>query len=136
MKKTAVLLLALAMLFSLAACGASKLSDEYVEADVIARAEALVGVINTKDYPAVVAELRDDLEASITAEQLESAWGASLDKAGAFVSFSKEAAASQKNESTGENYAVVVLVCKYENSTLTYTVSMDKDLEIVGMYMK
>ena len=136
MKKTAVLLLAFAMLFSLAACGASKLSDEYVEADVIARAEALVGVINTKDYPAVVAELRDDLEASITAEQLESAWGASLDKAGAFVSFSKEAAASQKNESTGENYAVVVLVCKYENSTLTYTVSMDKDLEIVGMYMK
>ena len=87
MKKTAVLLLAFAMLFSLAACGASKLSDEYVEADVIARAEALVGVINTKDYPAVVAELRDDLEASITAEQLESAWGAALDKAGAFVSF-------------------------------------------------
>ena len=136
MKKTAVLLLALAMLVSLAACGASKLSDEYVEADVIARAEALVGVINTKDYPAVVAELRDDLEASITAEQLESAWGAALDKAGAFVSFSKEAAAGQKSESSGENYAVVVLVCKYENSTLTYTVSMDRDLEIVGMYMK
>ncbi len=137
MKKSLILLLTLAMLLSLAACGSSsKLPEEYVEADVLKRAEALVEVVNTGDYAAMVAELRDDLESAITAQELEDAWGPSLEKAGSFVKFSTEAVTSQASQSTGETYAVAVLVCKYENSTLTYTVSMDVNYDIVGMYMK
>lgn len=52
------------------------------------------------------------------------------------MEFKSAAAASQESKSTGENYAVAVLVCKYENASLTYTIFMDVDLNIVGMYMK
>lgn len=136
MKKFFSLSLALLMLLSLAACGSSGLSEEYNEAEVLARAEELVLLINTLDYEAVCGQLREDLSGAISPEELENAWGESLEKAGAFVEFKSAAAASQESKSTGENYAVAVLVCKYENASLTYTISMDMELNIVGMYMK
>lgn len=136
MKKFLSLSLALLMLLSLAACGSAGLSEEYDEAEVLARAKELVLLINTLDYEAVCGQLREDLSGAISPEELENAWDESLEKAGAFVEFKSAAAASQESKSTGENYAVAVLVCKYENASLTYTIFMDVDLNIVGMYMK
>lgn len=136
MKKFLSLSLALLMLLSLAACGSAGLSEEYDEAEVLARAKELVLLINTLDYEAVCGQLREDLSGAISPEELENAWDESLEKAGAFVEFKSAAASSQESKSTGENYAVAVLVCKYENASLTYTIFMDVDLNIVGMYMK
>lgn len=136
MKKIFSLILAALMLLSLAACGSAKLSEEFEEKAVINRAEELVALINTLDYEAVCGELREDLRSALNAEELESAWGEGLQNAGAFVEFSNEAAVSQPSKATGENYAVVVLICKYENAKLTFTISMDAELNIVGMYMK
>lgn len=47
MKKFLSLSLALLMLLSLAACGSAGLSEEYDEAEVLARAKELVLLINT-----------------------------------------------------------------------------------------
>ena len=136
MKKSipAAVILALIILFT--ACSSNKLADIYNEDEVINRAKKTVEVINTLDYDAMVSEMRDDLESMITATQLEDAWGPLLNEAGGFVEFKTAIAYGQKSKSTGEDYAVVVLTCNYENATHTYTISMDKDLSIVGMYMK
>ena len=136
MKKLSAIILVLTLIISLAACSSNKLADIYNEDEVISRAKKTVEVINTLDYDAMVSEMRDDLESKITAEQLETAWGPMLDKAGKFVEYKTAVAYGQKDKATSEDYAVVVLVCKYENANLTYTLSMDKDLNIVGMYMK
>lgn len=136
MKKILTSILAAALIFSLAACSSNKLADAFKEDEVIARAKALVDVINTYSYDAVVAELREDLQGQLTAEQLESAWDAQLKAAGEFTEYKTAAAYGQKDKATDEDYALAVLVCKYENASLTYTISMDKDLNIVGLYMK
>jgi hypothetical protein len=34
------------------------------------------------------------------------------------------------------DYAVAVLVCKYENGSATYTISIDADGLVCGLYMK
>jgi len=136
MKKVCSLILATLLVMSLSACSSAKLSDDYSEEKVIARAKEVVEVINTLDYSAMNAELRDDLEESLTAEDLEKAWGTSLSKASTFVEYKTVATAGKKSKSTGEDYATVVLVCKYEKSSLTYTIVMDKNMDIVGMYMK
>lgn len=137
MKKALCFVLILAALLSLSACGAGTgLPEGFEETAVLARAEELITLINTKDYTAVVSQLRDDLESAITPEELEAAWGPALEKAGAFVEVTKAVVSGTKDQATGEDYAVAILVCKYENASLTYTISVDANLEIVGMYMK
>jgi hypothetical protein len=113
-----------------------KLADSYDENAVISRAKEVVEVINTHDYDAIQAELRDDLEDDLTSDQLKAAWDKTLTDAGDFKDYKSITTVGQKSKSTGEDYAQVVLVCNYENATLIYTIIMDANLEIVGMYLK
>ena len=136
MKKVLLSALALVLILSLAACSSSKLADGFKEDEVLAKAKNVVETINTLDYDAVVAFVRSDLQSQLTAEALESAWDAQLREAGAFKEFKSTSAYGQKSKSTDEDYAVCILVCSYENATRTFTISMDKDLAIVGLYMK
>lgn len=136
MKKIVFTILVLLFTVMLTACASTKLADIYDETAVIDRAKEVVDVINTRDFTAISAELRDDLEANITSDQLETAWGAKLSEAGNFKEYKSIVTVGQKSKSTGEDYATVVLVCAYDNSTLTYTITMDANLEIVGMYLK
>lgn len=136
MKKVLTLLLAIALILSLAACSSSKLADVFKEDEVVALAKSFVETINTQDYDAVVAEIRADLQSQVTADSLKNAWGPLLDEAGEFKDYTTVVTYGQKDKTTDEDYAVCVLVCKYENASRTFTISMDKDLAIVGLYMK
>jgi len=136
MKKILALMLSIALILSMTACSSNKLADSFDKDKVIARAEELVGTVNTFDYSTVVSQLRQDLQAKLTADQLETSWGAQLKAAGNFMEYSSENVYGTKDKSTGEDYAVTILICKYENATLTYTISMNDKFEIVGLYMK
>ncbi len=138
MKKLSVsvsVLMAIVML-ALSGCASNKLADIYSEEEVVAKAKEVVDVINTSDYEAINDVLREDLKTQLTAEQIEEAWAGQLTEAGKFEEYTTVATAGQKSQSTEEDFAVAVLVCKYENAKLTYTVVLDKDLEVVGLYMK
>jgi len=136
MKKLTPSLLAVTLILSLAACSSSKLADVFKGDEVAARAKGFVETINTLDYDAVVSEIREDLQSQVTPESLERAWGVQLTDAGTFKEYATVVTYGQKDKSTGEDYAVCVLVCKYENASHTFTISIDKNLEIVGLYMK
>jgi len=136
MKKVLVPMMAIILILALAACSSNKLASSFDKDKVVSRAEELVQTVNTFDYGTVVSALRKDLQTQLTADKLEASWGSQLKAAGNFVEFSSEAVYGTKDKSTGESYAVAVLVCKYENATLTYTISMNSNLEIVGLYMK
>lgn len=136
MKKVLVSAITVIMLLSLAACSSSKLADIYKEDDVVSKAKTVVETINTQDYDSVVAFVRSDLQTQLTADTLKTAWKTQLDESGAFKEYKSVVTYGQKSKSTGEDYAVCVLVCTYENATRTFTLSFDKDLSVVGMYMK
>jgi len=120
----------------LTGCTSTKLADIYDENTVIERGKGVVETINTQDFNLVNAELRDDLEDQLTASQLKDAMGQKLTDAGSFVEFQSVSALGQKSKSTGEDYATVVLVGKYENGTLIFTITMDSNLDLVGLYLK
>ena len=107
-----------------------------MEEDVVAKAKETVEVINTMDYEAIVAEFRDDLEELVTPEDFEQALDVNLKNAGEFQEFVSTSSYSQLDEETDTEYATVILKVKYENSTFIYTINMDEDLEITGMWMK
>jgi hypothetical protein len=121
---------------TLAACTSAKLADIYDEKIVTEHAKEVVEMINSQDYDAVNAEIRDDLQDRLTSNQLKDAIGAKLIEAGSFIEYPSITTLGQKSKTTGEDYATVVLVGKYENSTVVFTISMDSNLDIVGLYVK
>lgn len=126
----------MAIVSMLAACGPAKLADSFDKDNVIARAKEVVDTINTLDYDAVSALVREDLRDQLPAETLRDAWEPTLSESGTFVEYKKVATVGQKSQSTGEDYAMAILTCAYENATRIFTVVMDTDLAVVGLYMK
>lgn len=136
MKLIRTLFILLVFSITLAACTSAKLADIYDEKIVTERAKEVVEMINSQDYDQVNAEIRDDLQDQLTTNQLKDAIGARLVDAGAFIEYQSITALGQKSKTSGENYATVVLVGKYEKSTVVFTISMDSNLDIVGLYVK
>jgi len=120
----------------LCACAAGKLADTFDEDEVKDAAKAAAATINTRDYDAVIALLREDLQDQVTAEQLRGAWDESLVSAGVFVKYKAVTVAGTQDKTTKEDYAMAVLVCKYENGSQTFTLTFDSNYALVGLYMK
>jgi len=136
MKKLIKIVLFFGLLFTFTACSSDKLSSSFDKEEVTDKAKAVVDVISSRDYAAVVALIRSDLQDQITADQLQQAWDEQLAAAGTFSDFKSIVTKSQNDKNSNEEYAVVILEAVYENKTLIYTLSFDTDLELVGLYMK
>ena len=129
-----VMILALSM--GMIACAGGKLPEGFDKDEIGTSAEEIVGLATEGDYDSIILALRDDLKTSITADQLKEGWAATYEKAGAFKSISKTVFSSAKDKTTGEEYAVVQVMAKHENANLVYTLSFDKNLALVGLYLK
>jgi len=120
----------------LSGCASTKLADIFDENKVIERGKEVVKIINTQDFDLVNAELRDDLEDQLASDQLKNGMGQKLIDAGQFLEYQSISTLGQKSKSTGEDYATVVLVGTYEKSTLVFSITMDSNLDLVGLYLK
>jgi histidyl-tRNA synthetase len=136
MKLIRILFILLVFSITLSACNSVKLADIYAENIVTERAKEVVEMINSQDYDKVNAEIRDDLQDQLTSNKLKDAIGAKLVEAGAFIEYESITTLGQKSKTSGEDYATVVLVGKYEKSTIVFTITMDSNLDIVGLYVK
>jgi len=136
MKLIRILFILLVFSITLSACASVKLADIYDENIVTERAKEVVEMINAQDFDNVNAEIRADLQDRLTSNQLKDAIGAKLVESGAFIEFPSITTLGQKSKTSGEDYATVVLVGKYEKNTLVFTITMDSNLDIVGLYVK
>lgn len=135
-RRIVVTLLALTLSFGMFACAGKPLPEGFVQEDVGTSAEEIVGYATMGDYDSIVGALREDLKASVTADSLKESWGPVLEKAGAFESVSKTVFSGTEDPNTKEEYAVVQVLVKHANAKLLYTLSFDKDLALVGLYLK
>ena len=137
MIKTALsVVMVLALSVGMIACAGGKLPEGFDKDEVGSAAEEIVGLATTGDYDSIINALRDDLKSSITADQLKEGWASLFEKAGAFDSITKTVFSSTKDKTTGEEYAVVQVLAKHANANLIYTLSIDKNLALVGLYLK
>lgn len=113
-----------------------KLSDIYDEDEIIKLGLAEVEIINTMDYDAIISTIKLDLQAELSAADLELAWGEVLSNLGAFEECPNTQVIGTNNPETKEELATIALQCKYENGSATYTLTYDQELDLVGLYMK
>ena len=134
-KKLPLLALTAIIVLSLIGCG-QKLPAGFSERLVTSQAQNVVNLANLKNYEKVVSELREDLQNQVTADALRDSWEPVLSESGGFVDFKKISLDNTTDSATGEKYAVVVLTCAYENANRTFTLSLDRNYDVAGLYLE
>jgi hypothetical protein len=135
-KKIAAAVLALLIGFSLLGCTANSLPEGFGAEQVTQKAADIVKLSTDGDYDAIIAILRDDLKSQISTDQLRDGWAPTCEKAGAFVEITKTVLSGTADKTTGEEYAVAQVLVKHTDANLLYTLSFDKNLALVGLYLK
>ena len=129
-------MLILTLSLSLIGCAGTPLPEGFDADEVGTAAEEIVGLATAGDFDSVVGALREDLKSSITVDQLKEGWAPAYEKAGAFEKITKTALSGTKDQTTGEEYAVAQVLVKCAKASLVYTLSFDKDMALVGLYLK
>ncbi|WOO87886.1 DUF3887 domain-containing protein [Mollicutes bacterium LVI A0039] len=136
MKKLYLVVITLVLAVVLSGCSAPELADIYVGTEVEEFGKEIVELANDKDYQAINDRARDDLKDALSAQVLEEVITPLLDNGGTFVDYKRIDVFGGVDDQTGEDFATVVLICEYENSKLSYTITVNQDYQIVGFYIK
>lgn len=105
--------------------------DEYTK-----EAEKIIEVVNTRDYAAVYGMLRTDMQENISPDDLKNAWDGNLEKLGAFEKFGNPVLSGEADTEKGEEFAMIVYYCYYENGKAIYTIYLDDEMEMTSISMK
>ena len=111
-------------------CSNSVLSDDYDEATLKSSAQKVLEQLNAGEYQAITDSVSLDLQNDLSADVIKQAWIPLYEKLGTFVAISNYIISGK------EEYAVVVVLAKYEKGTLQLTLSYNPQMELVGLYMK
>lgn len=134
MKKLITIILTILMIVSLSGCS-KKLPEQYDEETLLNAAIETIKIANERDYEALAKTVREDLYTDELADQIKDGWDKKLSEAGEYQEYQRYQTTYTVDDDDYE-YAVIAIICKYENDTLTYTLSYDEDYRLVGLYMK
>jgi predicted small lipoprotein YifL len=137
-RRTTVLILLLILALLLAGCGtkgeAPSPGATFDKEEVTARAEQVVAWVVEDNFTAVVETVRGDLQETLSEDALKDAVDTTLADAGTFVEI--DATTVTEQEADGNTYAVAVIIAKYENRDVQYTLSFDENMALIGFYIK
>ncbi len=120
----------------LTACSSNKIPDGFNENDLNQKAEEIINLLNENNVDEVYAMFRTDVQAMIKLEDLEVIIQDKFNQVGTFKEISQVAITDTKDPNTSEVYAVVIVSSDHEKGRTTYTLSFNKELEIVGFFIK
>ncbi|MCI9142928.1 MAG: DUF3887 domain-containing protein [Lachnospiraceae bacterium] len=121
--------------FWLTGCSSTKLADGFDEATVKETVQKAVDHLIAGEYEECMEMMSQEMQEALTEEALAAAAGDVMAAAGEFQEYKSIAVVGQKDQS-GADCAVAVAVASFENNKITYTVSFNADMEIIGFYMK
>ena len=121
--------------FWLTGCSSTKLADGFDEATVKETVQKAVDHLIAGEYEECMEMMSQEMQEALTEEALAAAAGDVMAAAGEFQEYKSIAVVGQKDQS-GADCAVAFAVASFENNKITYTVSFNVDMEIIGFYMK
>ena len=139
MKKKLTALLALALALStLSGCrSARKLPEGMEEEPVSQAAQVILNQMLAGEYDAVAAAFRDDLEQELNITgQTVADMMSSVGDVGAYVGTGEILVLGGSNKNFEESYAAVAVYCEYEEDDVIYELSLDMNLELIGLRAK
>lgn len=122
----------------LAGCaGNQKLPDEFDEEEVKAAAEEVVELLNDGDVDTLVDEKwNSTMKSMADKDMITKDVLPIMEDLGAFEEFDKEAVTGSKDKDTEQEFAVAIIIGKYEKRKAQFTISFDEDMKVGGFYIK
>lgn len=116
-------------------CGA-KLSDSFEESAVKEKAQEVISLLDESDYDSIVSMFSETLKEGLSADKLKESVNSYIADRGEFKEINNLAVVGQTDKETKEEMAVAVAVVVYENQSITYTISFNTDMEVIGFFLK
>ena len=113
----------------------TKLSGDFDEEKVKAAAQEAIDYLVAGEYEACVRLMGEEMQAAISAEVLAGNMETMTGQKGAFQEYKSCSVVGQKDKE-GTESAVAVVVAAFEKGNLTFTVSFDKEMKMIGFWMK
>ncbi len=101
----------------------------------LSQAQDIAMSLSKGEFDKVADQFSDDMKTQLTAQALRDALEDEVEKRGAVTKYLSWSARGASDDEAGE-YAVFVLVCKCEKGSATFTVCLDKNSKICGLYMR
>lgn len=133
LSKLSILLL---IIITFTACSTKSLPEKFDKEKVKASAENVITLFSNEEFEKITNDFtREDLKTGLSPDVLKNAKEQVMPNAGSFVEFKMSSFVAQKDKS-GTDFVSAVIAVKYQNQTVTYTISFDENNKIIGFYLK
>jgi len=119
----------------LAGCSGKQLSNDFNETEVKKAAENVIFLVNKQDSAGLREICTVQTRDALTDDVLKQVY-ASIAEGGQFLRIEEMKAAGSTNQTSKEEYAVVVAKANYELKNFTYTITFTKQMKVAGLYYK
>lgn len=119
----------LPMMFLVACGGETKLSENFNETELKSSATTVIESISKGEYEKVVELESDEMKAALDEKKLEETFTPINEKIGAYKEISKFAIVEK------DGNAIVVAISEYEAEKLKFTITFNKEMKIIGLYI-
>lgn len=134
-KRILFIMIMVIMAMAMAGCSNTKLAEGFEEKEVENSAREIVNHLVSGEYDTIISGMSQELQEVITAADLAANMEVMNAQTGAFEKFKSVAVVGQEG-ADGTEAAVAVVVAVFENRDVTYTISYNTDMEIIGLWMK
>ncbi len=124
------------VIITLTACGAQSLPEQFDEETVKAEAEKAIGYFNAQDYQSIIDMGSDAFQELISVENFASQSDPYHEKCGAFEEIAKTIVLGNVDEETQQSFGGVVMVGKYEEGTIQFTIAFDEEMKLVQFVIR
>jgi hypothetical protein len=124
------------LLLFLVACSSNSIPKGFDEEELNKQAKQVIEYLQDAKYEHVIDMMREDVQAMLPVETLQEVAEAKFAAVGSFEKYAQVVITDTTDPKTSEVYAVVIVVVEYTDGKGTYTLTFDKDLRCVGLYIK
>lgn len=128
--------LLLSLLIFLGACSSNTIPDGFDEEQLTNQAKQIIEHLQNAQYEEVLNLMREDVREMLPNETLQEVTETKFSAVGTFEKYTQVAITDTKDPKSSDVYAVVIIVVEYTEGKGTYTLTFDKDLSCVGLYIK
>ncbi len=136
MKKIKGLIITVLAVFLLTGCNSMELADSFDKDVVTEKAIEEVNYLVTGDYESCRNMMHEDLQEKITAEILENGVESMVESTGDFKEIKSTTVIGQKDTENDIDMATAIVIATFEKRSVTYTITFNTDMEVIGFYMK
>lgn len=126
----------LIVILTLTACGAQSLPDQFDEETVKAEAKKAVDYFNDRDYQSIIDMGSDEFQELISVENFASQSAPYHEKCGEFEEITKTIVVGNVDKETQQAFGGVVMVGKYEEGTIQFTIAFDENMRLVQFIIR